>query len=106
MEGVKSNVINHTRKELGVVVARDSNDRDACLVEVYYARFKGTVCLEVSILSISDITSKDDRINVFVNCFTNNVSPHGSRRTLWSIQRIRDSCWMAAKVKITSTEEL
>jgi hypothetical protein len=76
MQAVKTDVINHAREELRVVVPCDCNYWDACVVKVYYARFKGTVCLEVSVLPVSDITSKDDRVNVSINCFPNNVSPH------------------------------
>jgi hypothetical protein len=106
MEAFEPDIIDHPGEKFRIMIARNRDHRNTCVVEVNNASFKRSVRLEVSVFPVSDITGEDNPIHSPIDCLTDNILPHGSRRTFRSIQPIGDPSRMSSKVEIASAEEL
>jgi hypothetical protein len=79
MEAFKPDIIDHPGEKFRIMIARNRDHRNPCVVKVNDASFKRSVRLEVSVFPVSDITGNDNRIHVPIDCLTDNILPHGPR---------------------------
>jgi hypothetical protein len=79
MEAFEPDIIDHPGEKFGIMIARNCDQWNTCVVEVNDASFKRSVRLEVSVFPVSDITGEDNRIHVPIDCLTDNILPHGPR---------------------------
>jgi hypothetical protein len=79
METVQPDIIDHPGEKFRIMIARNRDHQNSCVVEVNDASFKGTIGLEVSVFPVSDVTCEDNRIHVSIDCLTDNILPHGPR---------------------------
>jgi len=75
MEAIKTDIRDHSREHVTIVVASDGDDWNICLGESRRTILERTERLKIPVFTVSNVTGDHDRINVVIDSVLNGIRP-------------------------------